>query len=185
MPLDLLGACCASFAGASGVALGFVAGGVEAGAEDGAEDGVVAGGLLVGADGADACAFVAATGELAPAALTSLEVRAASRPASATMLSSAEPFFEEPLFEAMLFEAMLFDGALSLDCSASSEVGARIGWFEPLAAGTDDARAAGDAEAISVLPASARINHQPAPSDATAAAPSRMNCVPKRWDGWN
>jgi hypothetical protein len=84
------------------------------------------------------------------------------------------------LFEAMLFEAMLFDGALSLDCSASSEVGARIGWFEPLAAGTDDARAAGDAEAISVLPASARINHQPAPSDATAAAPSRMNCVPKR-----
>ena len=155
------------------------------GVEVGAEGGVVVAGVLCAP-----CAFVAATGELAPAAFTSLEVCAASRPASATMLSSAEPFFEEPFFEEPffeepLFEEVLFDGALPLVCSASSEVGVRIGWFEPLAAGTDDARAAGDAEAISVLPASARINHQPAPSDATAAAPSRMNCVPKRWDGWN
>jgi hypothetical protein len=100
MPSDLFGACCASFAGASGVALGFVAGGVEAGVveaggvEVGAEDGVVVAGVLCAP-----CAFVAATGELAPAAFTSLEVCAASRPASATMLSSAEPLFEELLLE--------------------------------------------------------------------------------------
>jgi hypothetical protein len=171
MPSDFFGACCASFAGASGVALGFAAGGVEAG---GVEAGVEGGDVVAGVFCAP-CAFVAVMGELATAAFTSLEVRAASRPASATMLSSAELFFEE-----LSFEEPLFDGAISLDCSASSEVGVRIGWFEPLAVGTDDASAAGDAEAISVLPASARINHQPAPSDATAAAPSRMNCVPKR-----
>jgi hypothetical protein len=148
------------------------------------EAGVEGGDVVAGVFCAS-CAFVAVMGELATAAFTSLEVRAASRPASATMLSSAEPLFEEPLFEELLFEEPLFeeplfDGVISLDCSASSEVGVRIGWFEPLAVGTDDASAAGDAEAISVLPASARINHQPAPSDATAAAPSRMNCVPKR-----
>jgi hypothetical protein len=89
MPSDFFGACCASFAGASGAAFGFEAGGVVAGGvEVGAEGGVVVAGVLCVTSAA-----VAATGELAPDAFTSLEARAASRPAFATMLSSAELLF--------------------------------------------------------------------------------------------